>query len=49
MQTSTRVLAPILKGGGKTLAGYNNQDAYTEAMIAQRKVRCTLEVKFVWA
>eukprot|EP00983_Pelagomonas_calceolata_P020596 647823-Pelagomonas_calceolata.AAC.4 len=38
MQTTSRMLAPIMKGDGKTLMGMNNQDAFTEAVAAQRKV-----------
>ena len=39
MQSSSRALAPILKGNGKTLLGMNNTDAFTEAVQLQRKVR----------
>jgi len=37
VQSSLRILAPIMKGDGKTLL-IHNQDAFTEAVATQRKV-----------
>eukprot|EP00200_Dunaliella_tertiolecta_P013188 CAMPEP_0202393904 /NCGR_PEP_ID=MMETSP1127-20130417/93151_1 /ASSEMBLY_ACC=CAM_ASM_000462 /TAXON_ID=3047 /ORGANISM="Dunaliella tertiolecta, Strain CCMP1320" /LENGTH=500 /DNA_ID=CAMNT_0048996499 /DNA_START=1421 /DNA_END=2920 /DNA_ORIENTATION=- len=41
-KTTSRMLAPIMKGDGKTLMGMNNQDAFTEAVAAQRKAEASM-------
>ena len=45
VQASSRALAPILQGNGKSLVGLNNQDAYTEAVHAQQRVRAYMRAR----